>query len=168
MNFHTDMYLAHPTDHSQLEKLKDSVTRNWEILVKMVRLLTAASCRGDTWFSRDCGMSWKSQCVSYVRHAPVTVLTERQSATLLQSELETEVSSWSLVADILKLLAETELTGQTAFLGMDEQWNTESIPTRFLTGEMTVSEKWQSHWHTQIIGLQVPLFGVHLVQGNDG
>ena len=42
------MYLAHPTDHSQLEKLKDSVTRNWEILVKMVRLLTAASCRGDT------------------------------------------------------------------------------------------------------------------------
>ena len=36
-----------------------------------------------------------------MRHAPVTVLTERQSATLLQSDLETEVSSWRRVADIL-------------------------------------------------------------------
>ena len=39
-------------------KLKVSVTRKLGNLVKMVRLQTATSCRGDTWFSKDCRLSW--------------------------------------------------------------------------------------------------------------
>ena len=40
-----------------------------------------------------------------------------------------------------QLLTVTELTGQSALLGMEEQYYTESIPTQHMTGGITVSEE---------------------------
>ena len=79
--------------------LVTSVSRKLGYLVKMARLQTATSCRGTPVPGRFEKTSWKSQCVPCNRRAPVTVNPVRQSATLLQCNLETEVSSWRHVTD---------------------------------------------------------------------